>query len=359
MGKILMKGNEAIGEAAIRAGCLNYFAYPITPQSEVAEYLARRMPEVNGVFLQGESEVAVAYMLFGAAGCGERVFTSSSSPGISLMSEGLSYIAGAQLPVVFINIMRGGPGLGGILPSQGDYFQATKGGGHGDYHLLVMAPASVQETVEMVMQAFPLAEKYRNPVMILGDGLIGQMMEPVAFPDHLQVPASDKSVWATSGIDTSKGGDRNLVKSLYLDPTVLNDHNLLLKSKYERMAREEIRFEPYNLDADYEVLIVSYGTMSRVCRTTIDALKERGVDVGMLRPQTLFPFPLQAIREAAAKPSCKVVVSIEMSMGQMVEDVERAVQGQRPVTWYGKCGGDVPTPEEIADVVLELGKKGA
>ncbi len=351
--KILMKGNEAIGEAAIRAGCLNYFAYPITPQSEVAEYLARRMPEVDGVFLQGESEVAVGYMLFGASAAGARVFTTSSSPGISLMSEAISYIAGAQCPAVFVNIIRGGPGLGGILPSQGDYFQATKGGGHGDYRMLVMAPASVQEAVEMVMAAFPLAEKYRNPVMILGDGLIGQMMEPVEFPDHLKSEPSDKDDWATNGMENRSSGIRNLVKSLYLDPEQLNDHNLLLKSKYDRMKQEEVRYESYNMDGDYQALIVSYGTMSRVCRTAIDNLQEAGIAVGMIRPQTVFPFPEEAIRRAAGKESCRAVLSIEMSMGQMVEDVERCVQGTRPVTWYGKCGGDVPTPEEIMDVVKE------
>lgn len=353
MGKVLMKGNEAIGEAAIRAGCLNYFAYPITPQSEVAEYLARRMPEVGGVFLQGESEVAVGYMLFGAAGAGARVFTTSSSPGISLMSEAISYIAGAQLPVVFVNIIRGGPGLGGILPSQGDYFQATKGGGHGDYRVLVMAPASVQEAVEMMMMAFPLAEKYRNPVMLLGDGLIGQMMEPVEFPDHLRAEPTHKDDWATNGMETRGGATSNLVKSLYLDPTQLNDHNLLLKSKYERMEKEDIRFERYNMDTDYKGLIVSYGTMSRVCRTAIDMMKEAGLEIGMLRPQTVFPFPIDAIGRAADIPSNQAVFSIEMSMGQMVEDVQRAVLGKRPVIWYGKCGGDVPTPEEIIDVVKE------
>jgi len=351
MGKVLMKGNEAIGEAAIRAGCLNYFAYPITPQSEVAEYLARRMPEVGGVFLQGESEVAVGYMIFGAAGCGARVFTTSSSPGISLMSEALSYITCAQCPAVFVNIMRGGPGLGGILPSQGDYFQATKGGGHGDYRLLVMAPASVQEAVEMVMAAFPLAEKYRNPVMILGDGLIGQMMEPVAFPEDLLSEPTNKDDWATTGIGNRSGDTPNLVKSLFLDPAQLNDHNLLLKAKYDRMRRDEVRYEAYNMDGDYRVLIVSYGTMSRVCRTAIDSLKEEGLEVAMIRPQTLFPFPEAAIREAAGKEGCRLAVSIEMSMGQMVEDVERSIQGRCPVEWYGKCGGEVPTPEEIVDVV--------
>lgn len=354
MGKVLMKGNEAIGEAALRAGCLNYFAYPITPQSEVAEYLSKRMPEVGGVFLQGESEVAVGYMIFGAAAAGARVMTTSSSPGISLMSEALSYIAGAQCPAVFVNIVRGGPGLGGILPSQGDYFQATKGGGHGDYRLLVMAPASVQEAVEMVMRAFPLAEKYRNPVMLLGDGLIGQMMEPVVFPDDLKSPPSNKDAWATNGMDSRGSRSRNLVKSLYLDPELLNNHNLALKAKYERMKREEVRYEALNLESDYQVLIVSYGTMSRVCRTAIEQMKTSGFEVGLIRPQTLFPFPEEAIAQAAAKASCKEVVSIEMSMGQMVEDVERSVRGRRPVSWYGKCGGEVPSPEEIIETVRAL-----
>lgn len=353
MAKVLMKGNEAIGEAAIRAGCLNYFAYPITPQSEVAEYLSRRMVEVDGVFLQGESEVAVSYMIFGAAGAGARVFTTSSSPGVSLMSEAISYIAAAQCPAVFVNIMRGGPGLGGILPSQGDYFQATKSMGHGDFRLLVLAPASVQEAVEMVMQAFPLAEKYRNPVMILGDGLIGQMMEPVEFPDHLKVDPVDNSSWATTGMDSRNSQTRNLVKSLFLDPVALNNNNLVLKAKYDRMQKEEVRWETYNADDgyEYEALIVSYGTMSRVCRTAIDTLRDDGLKVAMLRPQTLFPFPEQAVYAAANRDSCRVVLSIEMSMGQMVEDVQRSIQGQKPVRWYGKCGGEVPTPEEIVEVV--------
>jgi len=353
MGKVLMKGNEAIAEAAIRAGCLNYFAYPITPQSEVAEYLSKRLPEVGGVFLQGESEVAVSYMIFGASACGARVFTTSSSPGISLMSEGISYITAAQCPAVFVNIMRGGPGLGGILPSQADYFQSVKGGGHGDYRLLVLAPASVQEAVEMVMAAFPLAEKYRNPVMILGDGLIGQMMEPVEFPDHLKSAPSNKDDWATSGLDTRKSSRRNLVRTLYLVPEELNAHNLKLKAKYDRMKQEEVRCETYNLQGDYRVLIVSYGTMSRVCRTVIDNFKEKGVEIGMVRPQTLFPFPKQAVYDAASKASCRAAISIEMSMGQLVEDVELSVRGTTPVHWYGKCGGEVPTPEEVME---EIGK---
>ncbi|MCM2286647.1 MAG: 3-methyl-2-oxobutanoate dehydrogenase subunit VorB [Desulfobacula sp.] len=354
MAKVLMKGNEAIGEAAIRAGCKNYFAYPITPQSEVAEYLAKRLPEVGGVFLQGESEVAVGYMIFGAAGCGERVMTTSSSPGISLMSEALSYIAAAQCPAVFVNIMRGGPGLGGILPSQGDYFQAVKGGGHGDYHLLVFAPDGVQEAVEMTMNAFTLAEKYRGPVMILGDGMIGQMMEPVEFPDHLKSEPSNKDSWATSGMDKRKSDKRNLVRSLFLDPTELNQNNLTLKAKYDRMKKEEILYEGYNTDSEYKVLIVSYGTMSRVCKTAIDMMKEEGIEVGLLRPKTLFPFPEEAVFTAATKESCKAVISIEMSMGQMVEDVERCVKGQRKVDFYGECGGDIPTPEKIVEIIKGL-----
>ena len=354
MTKVLIKGNEAIGEAAIRAGCKNYFAYPITPQSEVAEYLAKRMPEVDGVFLQGESEVAVGYMIFGASACGERVMTTSSSPGVSLMGEAISYIAAAQCPAVFVNIMRGGPGLGGILPSQGDYFQATKGGGHGDYRLLVLAPDGVQEAVEMTMKAFTLAEKYRGPVMILGDGLIGQMMEPVEFSDDLKTEHSNKDDWATSGMDTRKSKKRNLVKSLFLDPTELNENNLILKAKYEQMRKEEVQYEGYNTDTDYQVLIVSYGTISRVCKTSIDMMKEQGIEVGLLRPKTLFPFPEKEIYDAATKTSCKTVISIEMSMGQMVEDVERCIKGKRKVDFYGECGGDIPTPEKIIEVIQGL-----
>ena len=353
MGKVLMKGNEAIAEAAIKAGGRNYFAYPITPQNEVAEYLSWRLPEVGGSFLQGESEVAVSYMIFGAAACGERVFTTSSSPGISLMSEGFSYITAAECPAVFVNIMRGGPGLGGILPSQADYFQATKGGGHGDYHQLVLAPDSVQEAVEMVMEAFTLADKYRNPVMILGDGLIGQMMEPVEFPEDYVAEVFNKDDWATSGMDTRKSKTRNLVKTLYLDPEELNNHNLKLRAKYQRMKAEEIRFKTYNTDTDYSALIVSYGTMSRVCCTAIDNLKEEGVEIGLLRPQTLFPFPEEAVSNAASKESCRFALSVEMSMGQMVEDVQRSVEGKCPVDWYGKCGGEVPTPEDIMTVIKE------
>jgi 2-oxoglutarate ferredoxin oxidoreductase subunit alpha len=250
--------------------------------------------------------------------------------------------------------MRGGPGLGGILPSQGDYFQATKGGGHGDYRLLVLAPDGVQEAVEMTMKAFTLAEKYRGPVMILGDGLIGQMMEPVEFPDDLKTEPSNKDDWATSGMDTRKSKTRNLVKSLFLDPAELNQNNLNLKAKYKQMRKEEVLYEGYNTDTDYKILIVSYGTMSRVCKTAIDMMKEQGLEIGLLRPKTLFPFPEKETYEAATKESCKAVISIEMSMGQMVEDVERCVKGKREVEFYGECGGDIPTPEKIIEVIQEL-----
>ena len=359
MGKVLMKGNEAIAEAAIRAGCLNYFAYPITPQTEIAEYLSRRLPEEGGIFLQGESEVAVGYMLFGAAAAGARVFTSSSSPGISLMTEAISFIAGAQLPVVFVNMMRVGPGLGGILPSQADYMQAVKGGGHGDYKMIVLVPNGVQEAVEMTMMAFPLAEKYRNPVMILGDGLIGQMMEPVEFPEGLVQSPPNKDSWATTGMATRKSNQRNLVKSLYLDPTAANAHNLKLKAKYDRMRKEEVLYESVGLENDYEILVVSYGTMSRVCRTAMDNLKKEGIEVAMIRPKTVFPFPEKQVRDGASKKSCRAVASIEMSMGQLVEDVARSVEGRCPVTWYGKCGGDVPTPEEVSAFLRTLLTSGA
>lgn len=353
MTKVLMKGNEAIGEAAIRAGCLNYFGYPITPQSEIAEYMARRLPQVGGVFLQGESEIAVSYMIYGAAAAGARVFTSSSSPGISLMSEAISYMVGAQCPAVIVNIMRGGPGLGGILPSQADYFQAVRGVGHGDCRLLVLAPDSVQEATEMVIQSFGLAEKYRNPVMILGDGLIGQMMEPVEFPKHLKSEPVNKNDWAVNGMAFSNRTARNVVKSLYLSPEALNQHNIKLKEKYDRMQREEIRFEAYNTDKDYQVLIVSYGTMSRICRTAIETLGSLNFPVAMIRPKTLFPFPEKEIYRAALKKSCQAVYSIEMSMGQMVEDVARCVAGIKPVIWYGKSGGEIPAPEEIVDLISQ------
>jgi 2-oxoglutarate ferredoxin oxidoreductase subunit alpha len=351
MAKKLMKGNEAIGEAAIAAGCRAYFCYPITPQNEVGEYLSKRMNEVGGAFLQGESELAVSYMIFGAAGAGAKVFTTSSSPGISLMSEALSYIAMAEIPSVFVNIMRAGPGLGGILPGQADYFQATKGGGHGDYRLYVLAPSSVQEAVDLMILGFEMAEKYRNPVMILGDGMTGQMMEPVELPEvyserHTWAGQED---WATTG---ATGRERHLLNSLALDPQRGFERNQRLAAKYRRMEEEDLRYEEVGTEGPLDVLLVSYGTMARIAKTAMQELQAQGLKVGMLRPITLYPFPLKRIRELAS--TTKLVVSVEISMGQMVEDVERAVAERARVAHYGTAGGIVPTPAQVAEGVRKL-----
>ena len=352
MAKKLMKGAEAIGEAAIRAGAHGYFCYPITPQTEVAEYLARRMPEVGGVFLQAESEVAASQMIFGAAASGVRVFTTSSSPGISLMAEAMSYIAAAELPAVFVNVIRCGPGLGGILPSQGDYFQATKGAGHGDYKFMVLAPSTVQETVDLVMLAFELAEKYRNPVMIVGDGLIGQMMEPVEFEGREIAPMGDHSDWATTG---AKGRAPNIVKTLFLDPDELERRNIMFRKKFDEMEEKEVRVESYNCDEDFELLLVAYGTTARVVRTAVDELKNEGINVGMVRPITIYPFPYDEVRRQASKPKVKSLLVVEMSMGQMIEDVRFAVgRDSVPIEFYGRGGGNVPSPEEVVVEIKKL-----
>ena len=355
MAKVLMKGNEAIGEAAVRAGCRFFFGYPITPQSEVPEYLSKRLPEVGGTFVQAESEVAASNMIYGAAGVGVRVLTTSSSPGISLMSEALSYAAGAELPIVLVNIVRSGPGLGGILPSQSDYFQATKGGGHGDFRMLVLAPASCQEAVDLMVLAFDLADKYRNPVMLMGDGMIGQMMEPVDFGD-LEVPGEDHEEphkpWAATGTDSRGRSHRNIINSLFLDPVECNEMNLRLKKKYDEMEATEKRSESIHVDEDVDVLVVAYGTMSRICKTTVDTLRAEGKRVSLVRPITLFPFPTEAVR--AAGDRAKKVISIEMSMGQMVEDVKMAMEGTKPVHFYGLAGGLVPSPEQVRQAILEL-----
>lgn len=348
MAKVLMKGNEAISEASIRAGGLCYFGYPITPQNEVAEYLSRRMPEVGGMFLQVESEVAVANMLYGAAGAGVRCWTTSSSPGISLMMEGLSYIAAAELPCVIVNIMRTGPGLGGILPSQGDYRQAVKGGGHGDYRSLVYAPSSVQEAVELMPLAFDRADRYRNPVLVLGDGMIGQMMEPVEFREHEFPPLPPKD-WATDGC---KGRNPNVVNSLYLDPVEEEKLNRKLVAKYEQIARDEVRSDEYRTDQPYQVLLVAYGTTARVCRTALVRLAEEGINAALFRPITLYPFPSARLRELAEP--VEFLLSVEMSTGQMVEDIELSVRCRKPVHFYGRQGGLVPTPEEVVDEVKRL-----
>jgi len=349
-----MKGNEAIAEAAIRAGATNYFCYPITPQSEVAEYLVKRMPEVGGVFLQAESEVAVGNMLFGAASTGKRAFTTSSSPGISLMQEAISYLAGAELPCVIVNIMRGGPGLGGILPAQSDYFQATRGGGHGDYRTLVLAPSTIQEAVDLTMLSFHLADKYRNPVMMIGDGMIGQMMEAVEFPDKYEEPELPPKDWATTG---AKGRPPRLIKSLSLDPQSLEDNCHVLHAKYELMKKEEIRFELYKVGPKNKILIVSYGTMARICQTVIDELEEEGISVGLFRPISLFPFPSDALRKEASRRNIRTVLNVEMSMGQMLEDVQIAILGAKPIEFFGRTGGIVPTPDEVKDQIKTIIKK--
>lgn len=354
MAKVLMKGNEAIAEAALKAGARGYFCYPITPQTEVAEYLSKRMLEVGGVFLQGESELAVANMLFGASSTGKRVFTTSSSPGISLMQEAISYMAGAQLPVVIINIMRGGPGLGGILPAQSDYFQATRGGGHGDYRVLVLAPSTIQEAVDLTMLAFHLADKYRNPVMMIGDGMIGQMMEPVEFPDKHDEPELPEKTWAADG---ARGRKPNVIKSLFLDPGLLEENCWILDGKYEQMKREEVRFELYKVSPKNNILLVSYGTMARICQTAIDELEAEGVSVGLFRPITLFPFPEEEVHKEAIRKNVGEVLVVEMSTGQMMEDVEMAVRGRKRVTFYGRTGGIVPAPEEVKEQIMKLLKK--
>lgn len=347
MAKQLMKGNEAIGEAAIRAGCRYFFGYPITPQNEVPEYMARRLPEVGGVFLQAESEVSAINMVYGAAGAGARVMTSSSSPGISLKQEGISYIAGSELPCVIINIIRGGPGLGGIQPAQSDYFQATKGGGHGDYRLFVFAPASVQEMVDLIMEAFDIADYYRNPVMVLGDGTLGQMMEPVEFkePKKRDLPPKD---WATTG---AKGRKRNIINSLSLVAEQLEEHNWKLQKKYQHMKEHEQRWELYKCD-DAELVLAAFGTTARIVKSVVNQLREQGIKSGLLRPITIFPFPDKAF--AQLPDTVKAFLTVEMNTGQMVEDVRLAVNGKQPVHFFGRTGGIVPTPAEIIAKAKEI-----
>jgi 2-oxoglutarate ferredoxin oxidoreductase subunit alpha len=344
MAKALMKGCEAIGEAALRAGCRHFFGYPITPQSEIPEYLSRRLPEIGGTFVQAESEVAAINMLLGAGGAGVRVFTSSSSPGISLMSEGLSYIAASEVPVVLVNIVRSGPGLGGILPAQSDYRHCVKGTAHGDFRLIVLAPASVQEAVDHVRLAFDLSDKYRNPALILGDGMIGQMMEPVEFPDFVDPATLPDKPWACTG---AQGRAPNIINSLYLDAAKCNDLNVKLAAKYRDIEAAEKRWETYNCEAPHEILVVAYGTMARICKTAIDELAESGLSVGLFRPVSLFPYPSEALSAEINRPGVKRVLVVEMSMGQMVDDVKLAALGRVPVDFYGKAGGVVPAPEDV------------
>jgi len=354
--KKLMKGNEALAEAMIRAGCDAYFGYPITPQSEVLEYLAREATRRTGmVILQAESELAAINMIYGAAGCGKRVMTTSSSPGISLMQECLSYIASAQLPCVLANVNRGGPGLGTIQPSQGDYFQAVKGGGHGDYHLFVLAPNSVQEMVDFVKLGFEIAEKYRTPVMLLADGAIGQMMEKVElFPQMERVKTAPD--WATTG--RKHGVDRTYITSLFIQPEKMEMINMGLQAKYKTMQEKEVRVQTLNCD-DAEYLFTGYGLGARICMKAMELGRLKGYKIGLVRPITLFPFPIKTYSDLA--PKLTGILDVEMNAGQMVEDVKLAVEGKTRVEFYGRMGGIIPTPEEILEhfekIYIDGGRK--
>jgi len=347
--KMMVKGNEAMAEAAVRAGCRLYFGYPITPQSEFTEYMARRMPEISGVFLQSESEVAAVNMVYGAACTGHRVMTSTSSPGFSLMQEGVSYIAGARLPTVFVNVVRGGPGLGDIQPAQSDYFQSTKGGGHGDYHMIVLAPGSIQEAVDLMESAFNLADIYRVPVMMLADGMLGQMMEPVVFPDFVKLEGiNDHAGWALRG---TEGREPHKVTSFDIDPVNLEEMNTVLHKGYEEIKAKEVRFETSDLD-DAEYVLVGYGTMGRILGSVVKMARKQGIKVGLFRPISLWPFPYAELK--AASKGMKFCLDVEMSTGQMVEDVRLSVEGALPVHFYGRTGGMVPTPDEVLRELVRL-----
>jgi 2-oxoglutarate ferredoxin oxidoreductase subunit alpha len=346
--RLLMKGNEAIGEAAIHAGCRYYFGYPITPQSELIAYMAKRLLKIEGAtFLQAESEISAINMVYGAAAAGGRVMTSSSSPGISLKQEGISYIACAELPCVVVNVMRGGPGLGSIQPAQGDYFQATKGGGHGDYRLIVLAPSSVQELVDLTIKAFDLADKYRNPAMLLADGLLGQMMEPVQFKEFDEKSIPSKESWA---LGSSKGREPRRIVPFDLDPVELEKIVNRLKQKYQDMQKE-VEYELANID-NPDIVIVAYGSIARIAKTTIQMAKKEGINIGLIRPITLFPFPYKVIEDTADNVD-KFLVT-EMSLGQMIEDVKIAVKGKAEVSFYGRTGGVVISPVEILEEAKRL-----
>ncbi len=347
MSKELWKGNEAIAEAAIRAGCRCYFGYPITPQSEIPEYMSLHMPEAGGVFLQSESEVAAINMVYGAAGAGARVMTSSSSPGISLKQEGISYMCGAELPGVIVNVMRGGPGLGTIQPAQGDYFQATRGGGHGDYRLIVLAPANIQEVVDLMQEAFDLADKYRMPVMMLLDGMIGQMMEPVEWKRTALSPEDlPEKPWATTGTENKRLP--NIINSLFIDPDACNQHNIRLNEKYALVTKSEQRYEVTDIE-DAKVIFVAFGTPARLACAAARLLAEEGIKAGVFRPITVWPYPYEALYDAAVQDNVKAVVTVEMNTGQMIDDVRIAVNGAKPVSFIGSAGGIIPTPYEVAE----------
>ena len=349
--KVLMKGNEAIAEAAIRAGCRHYFGYPITPQTEVAAYMAKRMPKIGGVFLQAESELAAVNMVLGAAAAGKRAMTSSSSPGISLKSEGLSYIAACDLPALVVNVQRGGPGLGGIQPSQSDYFQAVKGGSHGDMRKIVLAPASVQEMASLTVKGFDLADKYRMTTMILADGTMGQMMEPVSL-DMGEVQSYDKS-WAVTGTQGKRR--HNIVNSLSLLPEELEQWNIARYERYHTIEENETMVEKFMAD-DAEIVVVAFGVAARVARNAIVAAREKGIKAGLIRPITLWPFPKKQLRDAAKH--AKAFVSVELSMGQMIEDVELSIRCARPVLLCSRVGGMIPTPEEVLAKIEEAARTG-
>ena len=353
MKRQMMKGNEAIAEAAVQAGCKYFFGYPITPQNEIPEYMSARLPEVGGAFVQAESEVSAINMVYGAAGTGARCMTSSSSPGISLKQEGISYIAGAELPCVIVNMVRGGPGLGSIQPAQSDYYQATRGGGHGDYRMPVYAPASVQEAVELVQLAFDVADQYRTPAMVLGDGIIGQMMEPVTMPEYKGRELPPKN-WAATGWKEGDARPRAIINSLYIQADECENHNKRLQAKYDAIAEKETLVETLMMD-DAEYAVTAYGTTARIARSAMRKLREQGVRVGLIRPITLWPFPNAPIKKAAAH--AKAFLTVEMSMGQMVDDVRLAVNGAKPVTFFGRTGGIVPTVREIMAQVEQLAKE--
>ena len=349
--RVLMKGNEAIAEAAIQAGCRHYFGYPITPQTEIAAYMAKRMPKIGGCFLQAESEIAAINMVYGVASAGQRVMTSSSSPGISLKGEGISYLAGSDLPALIVNVQRGGPGLGGIQPSQSDYFQSTRGGGHGDYRLIVLAPASVQEMASLTVTGFDLADKYRMPAMILADGTMGQMMEPVA----LEVPEQTvyEKPWALTG--TRMQRRHNIVNSLYLQPEELERTNLERFERYKTIEQNETRYDAYRME-DAEICVVAYGIAARVSKNAVDAARAKGIRAGLIRPITLWPFPSAPLKAAAEQ--VHTFLSVELSMGQMIEDIELSIRCKRPVQLVNRVGGMSPSPEQVLAAIEKAAKEG-
>lgn len=349
MERSLMKGNEALAEAAMRAGCKCFFGYPITPQTEISAYLSKKMAKAGGVFLQAESEIAAINMVLGASSTGTRVMTSSSSPGISLKAEGISYIAGSDLPCVIINVQRGGPGLGGIQPSQADYWQATKALGHGDFHILVFAPSSVQEMVDMVVKAFDLADEYRMPAMILADGLLGQMMEPVVFPE-IKAEKIEKP-WATDGHKNKR--KHNIVNSLFLQPDKLQSSVRERFERYDEIKAKHSDAESY-MTEDADIIVTAYGATARVCKSAVNMAREEGIKVGLLRPKTLWPFPVKEIQTACK--NAKNVLCVEMSMGQMVDDIKLAIECSKPVHFFGKTGGVVPKPTEVLEEIKKLAK---